>query len=724
MTGRGDVVIVRKAPMASETHLSERTKHFAGLNAQQRAAAEHFCGPLLVIAGAGTGKTKTLAARVAALIERGADPGRILLLTFTRRAAAEMLRRAGQIVGETIVAGVWGGTFHGVANRLLRNHARQLGLSERFVVLDQGDAQDLLHLIRTDLDLHRSHTRFPQKGTLLAIYSACVNTGAPLERMLAERFPWCQDCQSDIQRVFKEYSERKAQRNLLDYDDLLLYWQEALGVPGARESIADRFEHVLVDEYQDTNPVQATILERMWTLMIRPKSSSPPVGEGRGGGKSISDGNSRAANRSIMVVGDDAQSIYSFRGATVENILRFPEQFRGATTITLEQNYRSTMPILEASNAVMRPATRRYTKNLWSELAGVEKPSLVTCADEIAQSNLIADRILEHREEGIPLMRQAVLFRASHNSDALEVELGRRNIPFVKWGGLKFLEAAHVKDLLAFLRILENPDDDLSWMRVLHLLDGIGPARARQAIEHMNQGQDRFGALLTWSAPAVAREHIEQLALVLLKLSSPTDQPPLSAQIEQVRRFYAPILEDRYDNPEVRLRDLDQLELLSQQAAGRAEFLADLVLDPPRSTSDLAGPPHQDEEYIVLSTIHSAKGCEWDVVYVIHAADGIIPSDMARDEAEVEEERRLLYVAMTRARNRLVVAFPLRYYHRKHAFGDAHSYAQLSRFLPPEVFPLFDRSSHAPDAPEAPSPTSSPTDLADGVRARLRRLWE
>jgi DNA helicase II / ATP-dependent DNA helicase PcrA len=686
--------------MASEASSSTRLKHFAGLNTQQRAAAEHFCGPLLVIAGAGTGKTKTLAARVAALIERGADPGRILLLTFTRRAAAEMLRRAGQIVGETIVAGVWGGTFHGVANRLLRIHARQLGLNERFVVLDQGDAQDLLHLIRTDLDLHRSRTRFPQKGTLLAIYSACVNTGAPLERMLAERFPWCQECQSDIQRVFKEYSERKAQRNLLDYDDLLLYWQEALGVPGARQAIADHFEHVLVDEYQDTNPVQATILERMWALMIRPD------------------------NRSIMVVGDDAQSIYSFRGATVENILRFPGQFPGATTVTLEQNYRSTMPILEASNAVMRPATRRYTKNLWSERAGVEKPSLVTCADEIAQSNLIADRILEHREEGIPLMRQAVLFRASHNSDALEVELGRRNIPFVKWGGLKFLEAAHVKDLLAFLRILENPDDDLSWMRVLHLLDGIGPARARQAIEHMNQGQDRFGALMTWPAPPVAREQIEQLALVLLKLSSPTDQPPLAAQIEQVRRFYAPILEDRYDNPEVRLRDLDQLELLSQQAAGRAEFLADLVLDPPRSTSDLAGPPHLDEEYIVLSTIHSAKGCEWDVVYVIHAADGIIPSDMARDEAEVEEERRLLYVAMTRARNRLVVAFPLRYYHRKHAFGDAHSYAQLSRFLPPEVFPLFDRSSHAPDAPETPSATSSPTDVADGVRARLRRLWE
>ena len=579
------------------------------------------------------------------------------------------------------------------------------------MVLDQGDAQDLLHLIRTDLDLHRSETRFPQKGTLLAIYSACVNTGDALEKVLAERFPWCQECQSDIQRVFKKYSERKAQRNLLDYDDLLLYWQEALGVPGAREAIADRFQHVLVDEYQDTNPVQATILERMWALMTRP--AGRPAQQ-----------TSAATGRSIMVVGDDAQSIYSFRGATVENILRFPEQFPGTTTITLEQNYRSMMPILEASNAVMRPARRRYTKNLWSERGGDQKPSLITCADEITQSNLIADRILEHREEGVPLMRQAVLFRASHNSDALEVELGRRNIPFVKWGGLKFLEAAHVKDLLAFLRILENPHDDLSWMRVLHLLEGIGPARARHAVEHMNQEQDRLEAFRTWPAPPASRPQTDNLARLLLDLSNPATDPPLAAQIEQIRHFYAPILEERYDNPEVRLRDLDQLELLSQQARGRAEFLADLVLDPPMSTSDFAGPPHLDEEYIVLSTIHSAKGCEWDVVYVIHAADGIIPSDMARDEAEVEEERRLLYVAMTRARNRLVVAFPLRYYHRRHALGDAHSFAQLSRFVPPEIFPLFDRSGHAPEAIEDASALPTTAGVAHGVRARLRRLWE
>jgi DNA helicase-2/ATP-dependent DNA helicase PcrA len=747
--------------MTTEAPSIKRGQLLDGLNPQQRAAAEHCSGPLLVIAGAGTGKTKTLAARVAALIQKGTDPARILLLTFTRRAAAEMLRRAGQVVGETVAVGVWGGTFHGVANRLLRVHGRQLGLSDRFVVIDQGDAQDLLHLIRTELELHRSHTRFPQKGTLLAIYSSCVNTGVPLEKALAERFPWCQDRHADIRRVFQEYTERKLQRNLVDYDDLLLYWQEALSVPGAGDAIADRFQHVLVDEYQDTNPLQSAILEKTWTLMTRPNPLTPipsPPERRRGDdkqsplpaparGEAKVSGAHRSSplpalagredrvrgtqpnvapadiNRSIMVVGDDAQSIYSFRGGTIENILRFPDQFAGTVTVTLEQNYRSVMPILEASNAVMRPAAQRFTKNLWSERAVGQKPLLITCTDEIAQSTLIADRILEFREEGTALMRQAVLFRAGHNSDALEVELGRRNIPFVKWGGLKFLEAAHVKDLLAFLRVLENPHDDLSWMRVLQMFDGIGPGRARQAIEHLNQSEDRLLALRTWPAPAAAREHVEQFARLLAELGNSARELPLPAQIYRVRRFYGPLLEDRYDNPEVRLRDLDQLELLAQRAGSRAQFLADLVLDPPTSTSDLAGPPHLDEEYVVLSTIHSAKGCEWDVVYVIHAADGIIPSDMSRTEAELEEERRLLYVAMTRARNRLVVTYPLRYYHRKHPFGDTHSYAQLSRFLPPEIFPLFERSGHNISAVDD-LPALASKEVTDGVRSRVRRLWE
>jgi DNA helicase-2/ATP-dependent DNA helicase PcrA len=680
------------------------------LNPQQRAAAEHPAGPLLVVAGAGTGKTKTLAARVAALIRGGADPGRILLLTFTRRAAAEMLRRAGRVVGEALARAVWGGTFHGIAHRLLRTHSGPLGLDRNFVILDQADAEDMLHLIRTDLDLHQSAARFPQKGTLLAVYSRCVNAGEPLEQVLAQRFPWCQEHLDAIKRVFRQYTERKAQRHLLDYDDLLLYWDQALQSQGVGEAIAAGFHHVLVDEYQDTNPLQAAVLRKLWARM--------------GGGPQATTGAAPAARRSLMVVGDDAQSIYSFRGAAVENLLRFPEEFPGATVVKLEQNYRSVRPILEASNAVMAGAARRFEKSLWSERASAHKPVLVTCYGELEQSQYVADRLLEHREAGIPLTRQAVLFRASHNSDALEVELGRRNVPFVKWGGLRFLEAAHVKDLLAFLRLAENPRDELSWMRVLQLLEGVGPGRARQAVQHLQQHEDDPQALLGWKAPAACRKQVEELAQTLAALRDGDPGLPVAAQVERVRRFYGPIFRERYEQPEVRLRDLEQLELLAQRAPSRAAFLADLTLDPPASTADLAGPPLLDEEYVVLSTIHSAKGCEWDVVYLIHAADGVLPSDMSAGEAELEEERRLLYVGMTRAKDRLYVTFPLRYYHRKHALGDAHSYAQLTRFLPPELFPLFERTGWGFGETEPTPLAPGGTAIGEGVRERLQRLWE
>ncbi len=396
------------------------TDFLASLNPQQQAAARHVAGQLLVIAGAGTGKTKTLVARVANLIQSGVDPGTILLLTFTRRAAGEMLRRAGQVVGEAVARSVWGGTFHAMAHRLLRMYHRPLGLASNFVVLDQGDAEDLLHLIRTDLDLHRSPLRFPQKSTLLMIYSRCVNTGRSLDEVLEGAFPWCQDHRDAIGRVFSAYSERKITRHLLDYDDLLLFWQQALTNPSMGLMLAERFRHVLVDEYQDTNPAQATILQLLWARMTASSAGSD---------------SEISAQRSLMVVGDDAQSIYSFRGATVENILYFPKQFPDTTTITLEQNYRSVMPILEASNAVMGYARHRYTKNLWSERVSSQKPVLVTCIDEVAQAQFVAEQILTRREEGVPLTRQAVLFRAGHNSDALEIELARRNIPFVKWGG-------------------------------------------------------------------------------------------------------------------------------------------------------------------------------------------------------------------------------------------------------------------------------------------------
>jgi DNA helicase-2/ATP-dependent DNA helicase PcrA len=648
---------------------------------------------------------------VAALIRAGAAPDGILLLTFTRRAASEMIRRAGHVVGETVAAGVWSGTFHAVAHRLLRTSAQPLGLSPDFVIMDQGDAEDLLHLIRTDFNLHRATVRFPQKGTLLAIYSRCVNAGESLEKVLVERFPWCQAHRADLARIFQEYGQRKTARHLLDYDDLLLHWDQALDLPGVSDGMACRFQHVLVDEYQDTNPIQAAILRKLWVRMTTASRN-----------RSETDAQ-RMNDCSIMAVGDDAQSIYSFRGATVENILSFPEHFPNSTTITLDQNYRSVTPILEAANAIMSFAHRRFTKNLWSKRESDQKPALVTCADELEQSKFVVERILERREEGVALTRQAVLFRAAHNSAALEIELSRRNIPFVKWGGLRFLEAAHIKDLLAFLRILENPQDELSWMRVLQLLDGIGPGRARQAIEHMGQSQEGALSLLTWKAPAGTRKAVEDLARLFHNLARASSEVSLTVQIDRVRRFYMPLFERHYEQPEMRVRDLDQLELLAQQASDRAAFLADLTLDPPMSTGDLAGKPLLDEEYVVLSTIHSAKGCEWDVVYLIHTADGVLPSDMADGEAELEEERRLLYVATTRARERLCISYPLRYYHRKHALGDGHSFAQLSRFLPPELFPLFERIGCDRAQPEVAFESGTAVPVTESVRARLDRLW-
>jgi DNA helicase II / ATP-dependent DNA helicase PcrA len=680
-----------------------------GLNEAQRAAVEHGAGPLLVVAGAGTGKTKTLAARVAALIQRGADPGRILLLTFTRRAAAEMLRRASSYVGEAATAKVWGGTFHAMANRILRMHAARLGLNQSFTVMDQGDAQDLMHLIRTDFELQKSQQRFPQKGTMLAIYSRCLNTAGRLEDVLATHFPWCAGHELELKRVFQEYGDRKAHRHLLDYDDLLLYWDQALDHPQAGPDIAGRFQHVLVDEYQDTNAVQAGILGKLWTAVPGPADASAQVG---------------GSDRSLMVVGDDAQSIYRFRGATIDNILRFPEDFPGATKVTLEENYRSVTPILELSNRVMASAKRRFTKNLWSQRPGSRKPLLVTCADELAQCRYVVEQILEQREAGVALTKQAVLFRATHNSDALEVELSRRNIPFVKWGGLRFLEAAHIKDLLAFLRILENPRDDLSWMRVLQMLEGIGPQRAREVVHGLEARGGDLEALRMWRPPEAASAHFAELTALLEDLQGAGDQMPLPVQIQRIRKFYTPIFERLYDNPEMRLRDLDQLELLAQRENSRATFLAELTLDPPASTGDLAGSPFLDEEYVILSTIHSAKGCEWDVVYLIHAADGVLPSDMSDGEAEIEEERRLLYVALTRARDRLYVTFPLRYYHRKHALGDSYSTAQLCRFLHPGVLPLFERTSFKPPQPQAPSVGGLGADLPNSVRDRVRKLWD
>jgi DNA helicase-2/ATP-dependent DNA helicase PcrA len=614
-----------------------------------------------------------------------------------------MLSRADRLVLGNRTGKVWGGTFHAIANRLLRLYGRSLGLSPDFTVLDQADMADLMDFIRGEQHPVRDKTerRFPRKDTLVSIYSRMVNAEEGLSTVLESAFPWCSDDADGIRTIFAEYTRRKRAQNVLDYDDLLLFWR-ALGSTCAGQDVAHQFDHVLVDEYQDTNPLQAQILQ----------SLRPPE------------------NRNVMVVGDDSQSIYAFRAASIRNILDFPNQFPGARRITLEQNYRSTKPILDVSNAVIAYARERFPKNLWPVRPGGARPVLLTCSDEVEQSVQVCEQILEHREQGTPLRQQAVLFRTGHHSDVLELELTRRNIPFVKYGGLKFLESAHVKDVLAVLRLLENPRDEVSWFRVLQLLDGIGPAGARSIITSIGLHQPGCDPLRTFitTPPSVneaARQPLEQLRQTFEDcLAKGEPSLPPAAEISRIRQFCEPIFQQRYSSPQARLQDIEQLEHVAGAHSSRGRFLSDLALDPPNSTSDLAGPPLLDEDYLILSTVHSAKGGEWDVVHVIHAADGMIPSDMSTGDKEaIEEERRLFYVALTRARDNLYVYFALRFYRRPRGLDDAHHFAQLTRFLSEPVQSLFERrTASAPDQLTVPAARTSPAKAT--VDALLTALWD
>jgi len=679
----------------------------ADLNPEQRAAAQHGEGPLLIVAGAGTGKTATLVHRVAWLIATGVDPSRILLLTFTRRAAAEMLRRADGVLrqfrqaqaaqgkGRLPSTRVWGGTFHAIATRLLRRYGKAIGLSTGFTIHDRTDSEDLLNVVRTDLGLAKTDRRFPKKGTCMAIYSRCVSARQNLKTVLEAHYPWCWEWADELRRLFDAYVDRKEATAALDYDDLLLYWHALLADAKAGDAIRGQFDCVLVDEYQDTNALQAEIL-----YLLSP--------DGKG----------------LTVVGDDAQSIYSFRAATVRNILDFPKRYPDTTVVTLEQNYRSTRPILDATNEVISLAAERFTKNLWSNRAQGQRPLLVSCESEDDQTEFVVRSILEHREAGIDLRRQAVLFRASHHSILLEAELARRNVPFHKYGGLKFVEAAHVKDLMAFLRLAENPRDVVAGMRVLPLLPGIGPRKARGRMDVLLDAGGDFEAWNGWAPPAASAELWPLLIELLAGLAG--SRKDLPGQVHRVRTFYSPLMEERYDNPFPRARDLEQLEQIASRYRDRRTMLAEITLDQPSSTQDLAGPPLLDDDWLVLSTIHSAKGLEWECVYVIHAADGNIPSDMATGSPEeIEEERRLFYVALTRAKSWLAVCCPLRYYHYRRGFSDSHGYAQLTRFLPTGVREHFEQRTTAPYDDDGPSGegTVEAEITSETVRKRTKGLW-
>ena len=681
--------------------------YLARLNAEQRRAVEHGtqalaeAAPLLIIAGAGSGKTNTLAHRVAHLIVSGADPRRIMLLTFSRRAAHEMQRRVERITRQVMgaSAGVmtdalsWSGTFHAIGARLIREHAPDIGLERAFTIHDREDSADLMNLVRHELGFSKTEKRFPMKGTCLAIYSRTVNAEAALGEVLARHYPWCAEWEGELRALFAAYVEAKQKQNVLDYDDLLLYWAQMMLEGAIAERVAARFDHVMVDEYQDTNRLQASIL-----LGLKPN--------GRG----------------LTVVGDDAQSIYSFRAATVRNILDFPAQFSPkAEVVTLERNYRSTQPILHAANAVIELAAERFTKNLWSDRASAERPALVNVADDVAQAGYVVEKVLENREAGIALKKQAVLFRTSHHSATLEIELTRRNIPFVKFGGLKFLEARHIKDVLALLRWAQNMRDRVAGFRVAQLLPGVGPATAGRLIDRIEETGDAAGALHAFKPPAAAAEHWPDFEETIGALRRNALGWP--AELDLAVRWYEPHLERLHEDAAMRQADLAQLVEIAASYPSRERFLTELTLDPPDATSDEAGTPLLDEDYLILSTIHSAKGQEWTSVFVLNTVDGCIPSDLATGSTpEIEEERRLLYVAMTRAKDHLHLMVPQRFYvHGQRSNGDRHVYAQRTRFIPNALLKHFEWRVWPLAKPAASAQASA--GIAVDVRAKLKRMW-
>lgn len=680
------------------------------LNEQQRKAVEHgvglsdghTAGPLLIIAGAGSGKTNTLAHRVAHLIVNGADPRRILLMTFSRRAASEMSRRVERICKQVIGANAgtltdalaWSGTFHGIGARLLRIYAEQVGLDVDFTIHDREDSADLMNLARHELGFSKTESRFPTKGTCLAIYSRAVNSQTPLKEILRQHYPWVSSWEAELKQLFAAYVEAKQAQNVLDYDDLLLYWAQMVSDPDLAGDIGDRFDHVMVDEYQDTNRLQASVL-----MALKP------------------------GGRGLTVVGDDAQSIYSFRAATVRNILDFPTSFSpAADIITLDRNYRSTQPILAAANSVIDLARERFTKNLWTERQSLERPKLVTVKDETEQANFIIDQVLANRETGMTLKQQAVLFRTSSHSGPLEVELTRRNIPFVKFGGLKFLDSAHVKDMLAVLRFAQNPRDRVAGFRLLQMLPGIGPKKAGNILDAIAADPEPLLALAEIPPPPKTGDDWVSFVQLLANLRKSHGGWP--SDIEHARLWYEPHLERIHEDAETRKADLLQLEQIAGGYPSRERFLTELTLDPPDATSDQAGVPLLDEDYLTLSTIHSAKGQEWRSVFILNVVDGCIPSDLGVGSThEVEEERRLLYVAMTRAKDSLSLITPQRFFtHGQNAQGDRHVYAARTRFIPATLLQFFETATW-PLVSAAASERSAQQIRID-VGARMRAMWK
>jgi len=618
------------------------------LNPAQIQAVESSEGPHLIIAGAGSGKTRVLVYRVAYLVQKGVQPDEILLLTFTRKAAEEMLKRASRLLDERCQK-VSGGTFHSFANMILRKYASLIGLANNFTILDQPDAEDTLNLIRTQMGFHKSKERFPRKKAILEVISKSVNKSQDLEAVLDEEFPHFMEWLEEIKKIRDEYTKYKQAKSLVDYDDLLVYLKKLLQLHGqVRSNLSRKYKYIMVDEYQDTNRLQAEIIYLL-----------------------------AAEHRNIMVVGDDSQSIYSFRGANFKNIIDFPRIFEGAKIITLEENYRSAQPILNLTNEVIKSAEEKFEKTLFSRIKGDKLPIYVEAEDENAQSRYIADKILELRESGIELKDIAVLFRSGWHSNDLEIELASRNLPFVKYGGQKFVEAAHIKDVISYLRIVYNLYDAVSWHRALLLMRGIGPVTTERIISEITNKK----SIELDEKTAKKSADLESL-IHLLKEAKAGDLAPAEL-IRLFLDYYQPLLKEKYDDFNKRLNDLDSLLRIASRYDSLEKFLTDMALEPPERNIFEAGLKDRDDSTLTLSTIHSAKGLEWNTVFLIYVAEGHIPSYLSLENKEqIEEERRLFYVALTRAKENLFLLKPHINRAVRNYLGDGMSiFTEASRFL-------------------------------------------
>ncbi len=625
------------------------------LNPEQRKAVMTLNGPVLVIAGAGSGKTRTLIYRVARLVETGIPPEAILLLTFTRKSAQEMLNRASELSDKRCQF-VSGGTFHALAFKVLRSHAKSLGYENSFTILDRSDMEEVLRSLVTELKMNGKPARFPKRGTLANIISKAANLQQPVETLMLNEYGQFMEVAPLIQKLGKRYGDYKKTHQLMDYDDLIVCFRQLLMEnPAVRKELGDRYRYVMVDEYQDTNRIQADIVK--WLAHD---------------------------HQNVMVVGDDSQSIYSFRGADFRNMLDFPNLFPNTTIIKLEQNYRSTQPILALTNALMAFAGEKYTKCLYTERKGGRKPKVIDTHTEQEQAVLIARAIRNGLQNGNSLNDFAVLFRAAYHSFELEAELTRQGIPYVKYGGFKFLESAHIKDFLAHMRVIINPDETVSWLRILRLVKNVGQGKSQKIIEWMKANRIAPFDLCKWPKMGKRDSGLKPLGELLERLS-PQHLTPVEA-VRHVMDYYGPLLRERYDDYPRRERELEQLASMAERYGKLRSFLDDLVLDPPGSSEDVTS--DTIDEKLTLSTVHSAKGLEWPVVFVIWAMEGRFPSARAYNNPDdLEEERRLMYVATTRARDFLTISYPGA---EVPAWSDyTHGGNGLSSFistLPPDIY--------------------------------------